>query len=174
MAACPGAGDIGSRSITADVIESCLRVVLDGHQAGIFPETAAADGFDDLAEREVVVRDFGGRRGTSGTRSHGVIARQHHDDEIRHFTFALEIVQFGYETLSAQYVGNGEIESGDIRTEIIAERFNARLARDERFAGVFLEIAVIVQEVRFALLFWIFPAALVEAKLAIHAQRLAM
>src|SRR5206468_4047473 len=59
------ADDIGGGAVAADVVPAGLRVVFDGENAGLRPEPAAAEGFNDLAHGEVVVGDMGiGRRGT--------------------------------------------------------------------------------------------------------------
>ena len=43
-----------------DVIRPVLRVVLDDEDGGLRPEFRAANGLDDLTERQIVVGQIGG------------------------------------------------------------------------------------------------------------------
>ena len=49
---------VGSGPVAADVVPTILGVVFDSENAGLRPEAAVAEGFDDLSEGEIVVRDL--------------------------------------------------------------------------------------------------------------------
>ena len=57
-----GADDLDRGAVAVDVVEAGLGVVLDDEDRRVLPVLAVRDRVDDLADREVVVGDLGGRR----------------------------------------------------------------------------------------------------------------
>ena len=56
-----GADDEGDGAVGVHVVGAILRIVFHDENRGLRPELRMADGFDNLAQREIVVRDI--RRG---------------------------------------------------------------------------------------------------------------
>ena len=101
-----GADDIGRRAIAADVVPAVLGVVLDGEDAGLRPEWAAADRLHDLPEGQIVVRHLGRRRGRAGLGSGRVVVRQADDDQIGELAAPLVFAQFLDELGGPEDVGD--------------------------------------------------------------------
>src|SRR5689334_7344018 len=83
MAAGVWADDVRSRSISANMIPAALRVIFNGKDARLRPETAVADGLDDAAKREVVIGNLCFRFGHAGLGAAGMVVGQADDNEIR-------------------------------------------------------------------------------------------
>ena len=61
-----------------------MRIVLNRKHASVLPKSAAAQRFYYPSKRQVIICRFGCGRRLFGTRSHGVIVRQHHHDQDVH------------------------------------------------------------------------------------------
>ena len=86
------ADDVGGRAVAAHMVPTILGVVLNRKNTRVRPKPAVADGFDHLAEREIVVRHLGGGRGRPGFGSAGVVVRQPDDDEVRKIVRRFEVL----------------------------------------------------------------------------------
>ena len=76
-----------------DVIDAVLRVVLDGDDGHRLPERAVRQPLDDLAQRQIVVRDACLGRTPPGARALGVIVREDDQHEVRHGVLRFPLAQ---------------------------------------------------------------------------------
>src|ERR1051325_395305 len=87
------ADDQAHRAMSVNVVRAVLGVVLDDEDCHLIPEFAVAGGFDEAAQRQIVVAyaGFGGRR--AGARAAGMILAEGHDGEAWEFPGLLGVVE---------------------------------------------------------------------------------
>ena len=112
------AGDVGRRAIAAHVVPPVLRVVLDHEDACLRPEPAAADGLDDLAEGEVVVRHLGGWRRRARFSAAGMIVGQTNDAKVREAAALFELLQLADELRGAEDIRDAQLPADRVRCQI--------------------------------------------------------
>src|SRR3954468_15997411 len=98
------------RSVRIDVVRSILRIVFEHENCGILPIRAVRDGFDDAAEREVVVGNHRARSPGAWRGAARVIVTQPDDRELRQVSLLLELTELFEPDIGALLVGNAEIE----------------------------------------------------------------
>jgi len=73
------------------MVPTALRIVFNRENAGLGPETAMTDHFDDLAKCEVIISHLRRRGGATGFRAAGMIIGQTDDNQIGEFPGSLEL-----------------------------------------------------------------------------------
>ena len=100
------------------MIPTILRVIFDGKNACFRPESAMAEGFDNLAECEIIVRDVRRRCGRAGSSSAGVIVGQADDHQARKLAALLELLEIFYELRCSENIGHRHIPANGICVQV--------------------------------------------------------
>ena len=168
------ADHVTRRAITAHMIPAGLRIVFDGEDARLLPKLALAERLDDLAEREVVVGDLRGGRGRAGLRAAGVIVRQTDENEVRHLALLLELAEVLDELRGAEDIRHIHVPADGVRVQMRTQRFDRGPAAEVDVRRAVDELAIVIQELWFALHRFVLPRLHRDGELAVVPHRLAM
>ena len=148
-----GACDQRDGSMSVDMIDAILGVILHDKYRHRLPETRMGEPFDHAAQREVVVRHARLRRAPTRRRPHGVIARQNHHDEVWHRRARLPLAEVLEEHVGLDDIGRllrpprvfaneDTVEGGNRRTRIVP----ALEQRTEKRRVVWLAVAILGEQ----------------------------